>query len=50
MTQTGGDILVPKRDANRLIKASWDLISVQKSLAGSLEKCILTLEQKKRGL
>ncbi len=46
--ETGGIINISKTDANRLIEASWDLISAQDSLAGSLEKCILSLERAKR--
>ncbi len=39
---------IDESDANRLIKASWDLISVQENLRGSLESCILSLERAKR--
>ncbi len=44
----GGVLSIPKSEANRLIKASWNLISAQESLASSLEKCILSLERAKR--
>ncbi len=46
--QTGGVIDISRKEANRLIEASWDLISVQDDLAGSLEKCIISLERAKR--
>ncbi len=45
---TGCIIYISKSEANRLIKASWDLISAQESLGSSLEKCILSLERAKR--
>lgn len=46
--QTVGVIDISKKEANRLIEASWDLISVQNNLASSLERCILSLEKAKR--
>ncbi len=45
---TGEIIDISKTDANRLIKASWDLVSAYESIVPSLERCILTLEKAKR--